>query len=63
MIKIADVRKLAREKGLKSGQKTKVALIRAIQRAEGYNDCFATSYVAECDQMNCLWREDCLKAA
>jgi len=60
-MKIADVRKIARGKGIKSGLKTKVELIKAIQRAEGYSDCFATSYVHECNQMNCLWREDCLR--
>jgi hypothetical protein len=62
-MKIAELRRIARSKGIKSGQKTKVALIRALQRLEGYNDCFATSYVHQCNQMNCLWREDCLKAA
>jgi len=34
-------------------------LIRAIQRAEGNSECFATTYVNECNQINCLWREDC----
>ena len=62
-MKIAELRRIARSKGIKSGQKTKVALIRALQRLEGYNDCFATSYVHQCYQMNSLWREDCLKAA
>ena len=61
MIKIADVRKIARQRGLKSGGKTKKELIRSIQRAEGYHDCFATSYVHACNQMNCLSREDCLR--
>jgi hypothetical protein len=59
-MKIAELRKIARSKGIKGGQKTKVYLIRAIQR---HNDCFATSYVHQCNQLNCLWREDCLKAA
>jgi hypothetical protein len=33
-------------------------LIRAIQRAEGNSDCFATMQVNDCYQMNCLWRVD-----
>jgi len=36
-------------------------IIRAIQRAEGNFECFGTAVSGNCDQMNCLWREDCLK--
>ncbi len=35
-------------------------LIKAIQRNEGNFDCFDTGR-DECDQLNCCWREDCLK--
>jgi hypothetical protein len=29
------------------------------KKAEGNSDCFATTHVNMCNQMNCLWREDC----
>jgi len=38
---------------------SKTELIRAIQRAEGSFDCFATMHVNDCNQMNCLRRVDC----
>ena len=34
-------------------------VIRAIQRAEGNFDCYGTAVEGECDQEECLWREDC----
>jgi hypothetical protein len=62
MVKIADLRQLARQMGLNSAKLNKVGLIRAIQRAEGYSDCYATPFAKECNQDGCRWREDCLKA-
>jgi hypothetical protein len=60
-MKIQDIRKIAKKMGLESGKMKKTELIRTIQKAEGNNDCFATPYVRQCNQMNCLWREDCIK--
>jgi hypothetical protein len=37
----------------------KVALIRAIQQAEGNDPCFATNRQV-CDQYACAWRGDCM---
>jgi hypothetical protein len=37
----------------------KADLIRAIQRAEGNFDCYGTATEEECDQEECLWREEC----
>jgi hypothetical protein len=37
-----------------------VNLIRSIQRAEGNFDCYRTGR-QQCDQMNCFWRDHCLK--
>lgn len=62
MTKIADIRKIARHKGINSWKLKKTDLIRTIQRAEGYSDCFATSHISTCDQITCLWREDCQKS-
>ena len=58
---INEVRRRAKDKGLKIASiQTKAQLIRAIQKAEGNFECFGTTQ-GSCDQMNCLWREDCLK--
>ncbi len=61
-MKISDIKEIASNKEVNIGKANKVELIRAIQRAEGNYDCFATPYVRECNQFNCLWREDCIKA-
>jgi hypothetical protein len=45
-----------------AGGMNKTELIRAIQRSEGNYDCFATPYRDECNQLECLWREDCDEA-
>lgn len=39
--------------------RTKAEVIRDIQIREGFTPCYGTTRT--CDQMNCLWREDCLK--
>jgi hypothetical protein len=61
-MKIQAIRTIAKKNGVKVGGQDKIGLIRSVQKAEGNNDCFATPYVRECNQLNCLWREDCLKA-
>ncbi len=35
------------------------AMIRSIQRTEGNTDCFRRGQ-ADCDQVNCAWRQYCL---
>ena len=62
-MKLQEIKEIAKKKGIKAGKMSKVELIRTIQRAEGNNACFATSYVRDCNQINCLWREDCMKLA
>ena len=57
-MKIQDIREIAKKNGVRVRKLNKIELIRAIQKAEGNSDCFATPYVRECNQMNCLWRED-----
>jgi len=61
-MKIQDIREIAKKNGVRVRKLNKIELIRAIQKAEGNSDCFATPYVRECNQMNCLWREDCMIA-
>jgi hypothetical protein len=62
-VKIQKIREIAKGRGIKAGSIAKVELIRAIQRAEGNRSCFRTEYMKECGQINCLWRDDCLKQA
>ena len=62
-MKIQKIREIARGQGLEPGKAEKVELIRAIQLKEGNFDCFATAYDGVCDQIGCLWREDCFAAA
>jgi hypothetical protein len=56
---INDVRAIAEKMGVHAGKLNKTELIRAIQRAEGNKDCFATVQVQNCGQTNCLWHQDC----
>jgi hypothetical protein len=58
-MKIQDIQKIAKKKGVNAGKMNQTELIRAIQKAEGNNACFATGAVQACGQMNCLWRSDC----
>jgi hypothetical protein len=57
-MKMGEVRKLAKDAGISSFGKTKVDLIRAIQRHQGYFDCYGTAHDF-CDQMDCCFREAC----
>jgi len=60
-MKLPEIREVGKKKGVNAGKMNKTELIRTIQRTEGNYDCFATPYVRECNQLNCLWREDCVK--
>lgn len=60
---IKKIRDIAAAKGVVAGDMPKLDLIRAIQRVEGYLDCYSSSRVSSCPEMNCLWRQDCLKGS
>jgi hypothetical protein len=45
---------------LQRGYVNITAMIRSLQRTEGYKDCFRTG-LSECDQVNCAWRQYCLQ--
>lgn len=60
---LEEVRSIAKAKGVPARKLRKRDLIKSIQRAEGNFDCFATAHSAECDQQDCLWRDDCFDAA
>ena len=57
-----EVKKIAKEHGLKVSKAKKADLIRSIQLAEGNFDCFGTAD-GGCDQSDCVWMDDCLKQA
>ena len=58
-MKLAEVRELAAQRGLKTVKLKKAEIVRAVQAAEGNTACFDTGTATECDQTYCLWRADC----
>ena len=58
MPNMKEIRDIGRQLGIRSARMEKAELIRAIQRAEGNFDCFGTATGEECDQEECLWRDD-----
>lgn len=58
-MKINAIKEIARQHNLKPGRANKGELIRAIQQAEGNLPCFGSNG-ANCGQLQCLWREDCV---
>jgi hypothetical protein len=59
-----EIRAMIKARGIKQPPgATRVELVRLLQRSEGNFDCFATATTGECDQLDCVWREDCFKAA
>lgn len=59
-MKIDAIKEIAKQHQLKPGKAKKDELIRAIQQAEGNTACFGSNNANECEQLDCLWREDCL---
>jgi hypothetical protein len=62
-MQMQEIRSKAKEIGLKVAKQNKVELVRSIQVAEGNFNCFATATDGVCDQMGCMWREDCFASA
>lgn len=60
---VAEIRSIARANDIRPLPRTKLALVRAIQTREGNFPCYATAREAVCDQIGCLWRDDCFRAA
>lgn len=57
------IRELAKDYGIKTSRMSKVKLVQSIQLTEGNFDCFASAVEKECDQLQCMWRDDCFSAA
>ncbi len=58
-MKMAEVHTKAKAMGIASVGKSKEAVIRAIQAAEGNRDCFNRGEREACGQQACAWRKDC----
>jgi hypothetical protein len=59
-MKAEEIKEKAKELGIKVSRMKKDDLIKAIQKAEGNYECFGTA-IDDCDQLNCCWKDDCLK--
>lgn len=59
-MKMPEIRELARTLGVRVAGMTKTEAVRAIQLAEGNFDCFGRASSGYCDQIACLYREDCM---
>lgn len=60
---IQEVRDMAKELGIKTSRMSKMNLVKAIQLSEGNFSCFASAVDGDCDQMKCIWRDDCFAEA
>jgi hypothetical protein len=56
---VKELQKMAKKMGIKTRGLRKADMIKEIQRTEGNFDCFGTA-TDYCDQMGCLFRNDCL---
>jgi hypothetical protein len=50
---------VTQKKQLHCGYVDITAMIRSLQRTEGFTDCFRTG-LSDCDQITCAWRQYCL---
>lgn len=59
-MKMEEIRERARTAGLNpSARLRKGELIRAIQQAEGNQDCFGSAWRHDCPWHDCCWKDDC----
>lgn len=57
---IEAVHATAKPPSIKPDKLSITALTKTVQSDEGNFNCYGTALSCECDQVNCLWREDCL---
>jgi len=60
MMKYNEIQKMAKNKGVNTFQMKKKDMILAIQRSENNIECFGSSRVEHCQELTCLWRDDCV---
>ena len=58
-----EIRSVAKNFNIKTSGLNKAKLIQTIQLSEGNFSCFASAINAECDQVKCIWRDDCFATA
>lgn len=58
-----EIRERAKDFDINTLRMSKAKLIQTIQLSEGNFNCFASAMDGECDQTNCMWRDDCFSAA
>lgn len=58
-----EIHAIAKSHKIDSAGLPKIDIIHKLQREEGNFDCYATAYDGVCDQVDCLWREDCFEAS
>lgn len=58
-MKMQEIRAMAKNLAINSFGKTKVELIKEIQRKEGNFDCYGTAK-GYCDQSGCIFRPSCI---
>ncbi|NCP03079.1 MAG: SAP domain-containing protein [Deltaproteobacteria bacterium] len=56
---LADIKQLAKDRGINPGRLRKAELIRTLQTQEGNLACFNTGVSRSCEQPYCLWHDDC----
>lgn len=59
IMKFEQIKEIAQRHGIKAGRMKKSDLVRAIQNAEGNEQCFEVGRSATCGQTGCSWREIC----
>ncbi len=62
-MKMQEIRAIAKKLNIKIARPSKLKLIQAIQLEEGNFSCFASASSGACDQLSCIWREDCFSTA
>ena len=62
-MQMQEIRVIAKDSGIKTSRLSKIQLVQEIQRHEGNFTCFGSAMTGECDQMGCLWRQDCFAEA
>jgi hypothetical protein len=60
VVKFNEIQKMAKGMGINTFKMKKIEMIQAIQCAENNIGCFGTSRVEDCEELMCLWRDDCL---
>ena len=60
MMKYNEIQKMAKNMGVNTFQMKKKDMILAIQRSENNIECFGSPRVEHCQELTCLWRDDCV---